>query len=205
MSLLQTGSQYLSAYGYYFLFLAAVLENVPFVGLFMPGEVIVVAAGFFAARGELRLLMVIVVAVVGGIMGNNFGYWLGYYGGRPLIERLAKRFHVDHGHLKYAEEYFENHGSKTVFFGRYMAGIKAFITALAGASRMDYGIFLSYSSLGIISWTLLAALLGYFFGEYFDLILSIFKAIGWGSLAVFSLIIVAVYWWRRKKRVAGNG
>lgn len=199
MSLLRTASVYLSAYGYYFLFIAVIVENIPFIGLFMPGEVIVVAAGFFAARGELQLLPVILISIIGGIIGNNIGYWLGHRGGRPLIERLTVRFHIDEGHIKFAEDYFDRHGSKTVFFGRYMAGLKAFITALAGAARMDYRVFLFYSTAGIISWTLLAALLGYFFGEYFDVILGVFKAIGWGSLAIFIIVIAFFFWWRRRK------
>lgn len=204
MPVLQTASGYLQAYGYYFLFLASVIENIPFAGLLMPGEVIVVAAGFFAARGDLKLFAVIIVASFGAEIGNNIGYYLGYRGGRPLVEHLSERFHIEEQHIKFAEGYFDRHGSKTVFFGRFMAGIKAFITALAGAAHMEYGIFLIYSTAGILSWTLLATLLGYFFGRYFDVVLAILKAIGWGSLAIFIIIIAAVYWWRRKAGEQGR-
>ncbi|HEX21189.1 MAG TPA: DedA family protein, partial [Actinobacteria bacterium] len=122
---------YLTIYGYYFLFLATVIESIPFIGLVFPGEVIVVAAGFFAAGSELSLLPVLVIASLGGIVGSNIGYALGFWGGRPLVDRWAHRFHVTDEHIRFAEDYFDNHGAKTVFFGRYMAGLKAFITVLA--------------------------------------------------------------------------
>jgi len=198
--MLDSVSTYLTLYGYYFLFFATLIESVPFIGLFFPGEVIVVAAGFFAARGDLALLPVLIVASVGGIVGSNIGYALGYWGGRPLIDRWAHRFNVTEEHIKFAEDYFERHGSKTVFFGRYVAGLKAFITALAGTTKMEYGIFFIYAAAGIISWTLLAGLLGFFFGQYIDVIVDIIKAIGWVSLVIMLLVFVIAYWWRRKKQ-----
>jgi len=199
--MVDTVVNYLTIYGYYFLFLATVIESVPFVGLVFPGEVIVVAAGFFAARRELSLLPVLLIASLGGIVGSNIGYALGFWGGRPLVERWAHRFHITEEHIKSAEKYFERQGAKTVFFGRYMAGIKAFITALAGAAKMEYGLFFVYSAAGVISWTILAGLLGFFFGQYFDIVIEIIKAVGWASLFIFILIIAIAYWWRRSRRV----
>lgn len=198
--LLDEVGKYLAAFGYYFLFLATAFENVPFVGLFLPGEVIVVAAAFFAARGELDISAVFGVAVLGGIVGNNVGYWLGRYGGRPFIERLAERFRFDRKHVVAAEEYFDGHGAKTVFIARYIAGLKAFVTALAGASHMNYAVFLSYSSAGIISWTFIAVVLGYFFGQYFNTVISILKTSGWVIPLIIILLLIVV-WLRRRRKI----
>ena len=196
-------SEYLVQYGYYFLFLTTALENIPFVGLFLPGEVIVVAAGFFAATGKLDITLVFLVAVFGGIVGNNIGYWLGRYGGRPLIERLADRFHIDRKHIKSAEDYFDSHGSKTVFIGRYIVGLKALVATLAGAAHMNYGVFLLYSTAGIISWTIIALILGFFFGEYFDVVLSTLKAIAW-VIPFLLVIILSALWIIRRRNKKNN-
>lgn len=199
--MLDTVANYLTIYGYYFIFLATLIESMPFIGLAFPGEVIVVAVGFFAARGELSFIPALIIAACGGIAGSNIGYALGFWGGRPLLDRWARRFHVTQEHIKFAEDYFERHGAKTVFFGRYMAGLKAFIIALAGAARMRYSLFFLYSTAGVISWTILAGLLGFFFGQYFDVVVEIVQAIGWGSLFIF-LFIIAIAYWRRRSRKA---
>jgi len=197
-------SEYFVRFGYVFLFLAAALENIPFVGLFLPGEVIVVAAGFFAATGEFDIVLVFLVATIGGIVGNNVGYWLGRYGGRPLIEGLADRLHIDKKHVKSAEDYFDSHGSKTVFIGRFIAGLKAFVTTLAGAAHMNYGVFLLYSTAGIISWTIIALILGFFFGQNLDAILSVLKTIGWFIPVLMFLAIIAL-WILRRRNKKNNG
>ncbi|MCK4267395.1 MAG: DedA family protein, partial [Actinomycetia bacterium] len=106
-------------YGYYFLFFATLLENVPFVGMFLPGEVIVLAAGFFAAQGQLDLAAVIVVACFGAMSGSGLSYFLGRQGGRQLIESIAVKFRVDPSKLDDADKYFDSHGALTVFIGRY--------------------------------------------------------------------------------------
>ncbi len=196
----EIASDYLIQYGYFFIFLATAMENIPFVGIFLPGEVVVVAAGFFAATGELDISLVFLVAAFGGIVGNNIGYWVGRYGGRPLIEGLADRFHIDSRHVKSAEAYFDSHGSKTVFIGRYMAGLKALVTTLAGAAHMNYGVFLLYSSAGIISWTIIALILGFFFGQYFDAVLSVLQTVGWVLPVLMIIILIAFLIIRRRNK-----
>ena len=183
---------YFTEYGYYFLFLATLLENIPIIGVLTPGEVVVVAAGFFAASGEFDIAAVIAVSVAGAAVGTNIGYFMGRHGGRPLIEKLSSAFHLDGDKVRQAEAYFDTKGPHTVFFGRYVAGAKAMVAALAGAAKMKYWLFSVYALLGIISWTLLASLLGYFFGSYWQQLIFYIKAFGW----LLFVVGVSILAWR---------
>ena len=185
-------------YGYYFLFFATALENIPVVGVFLPGEVVVVAAGFFAASGDFDLAAVIGVAGAGAMIGTVCSYALGYWGGRPMIEMVATKVRVDGDRLRDADVYFSTHGHITVFVGRYLTGIKAFIPALAGAHRMSFMKFLAFAALGIATWTVLAAVLGYFFGANWGVLIKIIKTAGWLVL-LLAVLAAAVIWYRRRR------
>lgn len=200
MQLLGVLFRFLAAYGYYFVFLASTLENFPVVGLAVPGEVIVVGAGVLAARDpSVSLVMVIVVASLGGIVGSFGGYVLGAVGGRSLIERLGARLGLDHERFEEAEKYFAAHGNKTVFLGRFAAGVKGFLPALAGASRMKFSAFAFWSVLGVVCWTVAAALLGYFFGESWPVLMRLVRGFGLGVLGIL-IIGIAIYIWFRRRR-----
>lgn len=197
MNLLETLLRFFAVYGYYFLFLATALENIPVVGIFLPGEVIVVAAGFFASSGEFDLTAVILVACSGALAGTVASYVLGYRGGRALIEIIAIRLKVDGDRLQDADRYFSTHGPVTVFIGRYLTGVKAFIPALAGAHKMEFGRFVAFATLGIASWTVLAGALGFFFGRNWVLLINIIKGAGWFILAVILLLIFIIRYRKR--------
>ncbi len=200
MAVLETLLGLFIAFGYLFLFAATALENIPVLGALMPGEVIVVAAGFAAARGDLDLTIVILVACTGAFVGSTISYIIGYRGGRPVIEKIASRLGVDSGKLDAADRYFSTHGPITVFVGRYMSGVKAFIPALAGAHRMHFGKFLVFSALGIITWTFIAAYLGFYFGENWEALISIFKAVGWVIPALIALVVITILLIGRRRR-----
>lgn len=199
MTILNMVLDFFVSYGYVFLFLATALENIPVIGAFLPGEVIVVAAGFFAAEGEFDVITVMFVAAGGAFIGTNFSYWLGYWGGRPVIERIAKKLHMDGEKVGNADHYFHTHGPVTVFVGRYMSGVKAFIPALAGAHRMPYGRFMFFSGLGIVSWTIIAALLGFYFGRNWDVLMKIVRTAGW-VIGLLVILLAAGVWYARKRR-----
>ncbi len=198
MDILQAILNLFVRYGYFFLFFATALENIPVVGIFLPGEAVVVAAGFFAAGGDFDLAAVIGVAAVGSLIGTICSYALGYWGGRPLLERVAAKARVDGDRLNDADEYFSTHGHITVFVGRYLTGIKAFIPALAGAHRMGFTRFLVFAALGIATWTVLAAVLGYFFGANWAALIRAIKMVGW--LILLLAVLAAAAWWLRRRR-----
>ncbi len=191
---------FLNLYGYYFLFFATLLENIPVVGMFLPGEIIVVAAGFAAASGEYNIVHVLIVAFFGSVMGTSISYFMGYKGGRKLIEVLATKLRVDGRRLDAADKYFTTHGHVTVFIGRYLTGVKAFVPALAGAHRMRFSRFIFFATIGVFSWTILAGLLGYFFGANWDALMTAVKTAGWILTLMFLAALVLFLVLRRRKK-----
>lgn len=197
-SLLEILRQYFQEYGYYLLFIILTMENTVALGLVVPGETVLLVASFLAAQGDLSLGGVILSASAGALVGNNLGYLLGRQGGRPLINRFGKYFFVSRERVEAAERYFDKHGHQAVFIGRFAAGIRVFVAALAGASRMHYSKFLAYTLASVLLWTTGVALVGYLFGRNLKLITQLVSGFGWAvAVAVILFIFWRLYrWWR---------
>jgi len=191
---------YFKAYGYYILFFALLLENVFFLGLIVPGETILLLGSFFASRGYFNIFYVIAVGIGSAILGNNIGYFIGLAKGRPFIEKFGGHFLISEKRIKEAEQYFDVHGGKTVFIGRFAPGIRVFIAPLAGASRMNYIKFFFYTLTAVVSWTILITMLGYFFGENWEIIIRSINRLGWGACALIIAFLILTYLYRQKRK-----
>lgn len=189
----------MSRYGYGLLFLLTALETSAFLGLLAPGESVVVVAGLFASRGPLNLTLVAVTAIVGAFVGDNAGYWLGRRFGTGLLERYGRYAFFDREMLERVRRYYEEHGGKTVFLGRFTSIIRSFGPFVAGSSRMRYGAFALWSAVGCTTWGLFYSLLGFFFGESWEVIE---KYMGRAGLIGFLLGAAALgtYLFLRKRR-----
>jgi membrane protein DedA with SNARE-associated domain len=154
----------LGHWGYLVLFLAAGLESAAFLGVFIPGESLVLVCGFLAAQGALDLDAVIVTVGLGATLGDSVGYELGRRLGRPWIERHGRRFGLSKDRLDRADAFFARHGGKSVFLGRFVGFARAVVPFLAGSSRMSYSRFLPYNALGAALWAICFVVLGYFAG-----------------------------------------
>lgn len=179
-------------YGYWITFLVLFLENIFFIGLILPGDSVLLLSGFLASFGHFSLAYLMIISATASILGNMAGYLIGYKGGRPLIERLILRFKPLEGKLQEAEEYFKKYGSSTVFFGRFVAGVRAFISPLAGASKMSYPSFIAYTISAALVWTSLVILLGYYFGENLDLLVKLVGGFGWLALMLIIILLTSV-------------
>lgn len=202
--LLEIISSFFGTYGYFVVFVGTFLENTLFAGLIVPGEVILLLGAFFASQGRFNIFYLGVVAFVGAFSAANIGYFVGRKGGRPFIERFGAKFFISKHRIEAAERYFDEHGAKTVFVSRFTAGIKNFVPALAGASRMNYGVFIGYLTLSLAVWITAMCALGYFFGSQWQLILGLVQAFAW--LILLLVVGVATFALYRKyggKRSAG--
>ncbi len=179
------------------------LENSAFIGLVMPGETVLLAASFFAARGDFNIVLVVIYGILGALIGNNIGYLLGLKGGRPFIEKFGHRFFVSETRIKAAEEYFDIHGGKTVFIGRFASGIRVFVSLLAGASYMNYGKFFIYTLFAVVVWTVAIGIVGYLFGQNWELLLKIIERIGWGTLAIIVVLVLGAYFYKKRRKDSG--
>ncbi|HEV2093570.1 MAG TPA: DedA family protein, partial [Rubrobacter sp.] len=124
-------------YGYLVIFLGAALDN---FGLPSSGDIVLFAGGFFANNGQAALPLVMLSGFAGALVSDNSVYWIGRIGGRPLISRILKvrilHFLINEKSLGKVERYFETHGGKTVFVGRFGPGLRSMTPLFAGVTRM---------------------------------------------------------------------
>jgi membrane protein DedA with SNARE-associated domain len=171
-------------YGLWVLFFVVMGES---MGVPMPGETVLVSAALYAgATHGLNLLHVIAVASAGAIIGDNIGYFIGHTIGLKLLTKYGRYIRLDEGRLKVGQYLFLKHGGKIVFFGRFVAFLRAFAAVLAGANRMNWPHFLLMNAAGGICWATLFGCGAYFFGE------RIRAVAGPLSLAFLLIALIAV-------------
>jgi membrane protein DedA with SNARE-associated domain len=151
-------------WSYLLLFLGATLESAAFLGLLVPGESLVLASGFLAARGVFAVDELIVVVALGAILGDSLGYELGRRLGRPWLLRAGRWVGLRAAHLDRSEAVFTRYGGPTVLFGRFIGVLRALAPFIAGAVRMPYRQFLLYNLLGGVLWAMGCVWLGYGLG-----------------------------------------
>jgi undecaprenyl-diphosphatase len=157
---------YLSApWGYLIVGAATFLENSVGAGVIVPGETIVILGGVYAGLGELSLPIVAAVAVIGAIVGDNVGYWIGRRYGRGFLERHGRKLFVTEERLEATERYYARHGGKTVFLGRFIPVVRSVGFIVAGVSKMPWKRFLAYDIAGATIWGIGHTLIGYALGE----------------------------------------
>ncbi|MCW3029323.1 MAG: DedA family protein [Solirubrobacterales bacterium] len=148
--------------GYPLLFLIVMGES---SGVPVPGETALITASILASRGKLQIELVIVLAAAAAIVGDNIGYVIGRKGGRWLLERPGRFYRQRRQVLETGEPFFERHGPKAVFFGRFVLGLRVWASWLAGATRMDWRSFVLWNALGGICWATVIGVLSYSLGH----------------------------------------
>lgn len=185
--------------GYPLIFLFVMLETgcgIPFA----PGELATLSGGIAAAEGKLELGWVIAVAAAGAIVGDNIGYGIGRAGGRRLLERPGWFANQRRQVLTIAEPFFERHGPKTVFIGRWMPFLRVYASWLAGASRMKWTTFMAWNAFGGIVWAASMGVLGYFGGAAAAKVIE--DSGKYGPLFVVAVAIVVFLMYRRQQHRA---
>jgi membrane-associated protein len=182
----------LLTHGYLVIIFGAALDN---FGLPASGDIVLFAGGLFANGGQLALPLVMLSGFVGAFISDNSVYWIGRIGGRPMIYRILKmrslHFLINERSLERAEHYFESHGGKTVFVGRFGPGLRSMTPLFAGVSRMKYFRFLPYNLSAAVVWAVAYSLVGYVFGQYWDELLAVAKSLGYGVIAIVALLLLA--------------
>jgi membrane protein DedA with SNARE-associated domain len=139
----------LGAYGYQAVFVLMLLESacIP-----IPSELTMVFGGFLVSRGDLSFFWVGMVGAVANLVGSWLAYWVGIWGGRPLVERWGRYILIRKHDLDRAEAWFRDHGEAAVFVSRLLPVIRTFISLPAGVARMPFGRFTVYTFLGCLPW-----------------------------------------------------
>lgn len=170
--------------GYWIILLISCLESVVVIGLFVPGTIFSIAIGFIASQGYLDIGDAIVFAAIGAIIGDISSFYLGKTRGRSFLKtsKVLKEAHLDMG-----EEFFNKHGNKSVFLGRFVGPLRPIVPFIAGMCKMRTRTFAILSIIGGFAWSTTYLLLGYFFGHAWKLIETWSTRIG-----IFTLLVVIV-------------
>jgi membrane protein DedA with SNARE-associated domain len=163
------------ASGYPILFLLVMAES---GGVPVPGETAVIAGGVLASRGKLQIELVIAIAALAAIVGDNIGYQIGRKGGRWLLERPGPFRRHRLKALEMGEPFFKSHGPKAVFFGRFILGLRTWASWLAGANHMRWRTFFLWNALGGICWATGVGLAAYFVGRSASNVIATFGIYG---------------------------
>jgi membrane protein DedA with SNARE-associated domain len=161
-------------------------------GLPLPGETALITGGVLASQGKLSVPLVIVVAAAGAIIGDNIGYFLGRQGARRLLVRPGWMEERRRALVTRGEAFFEAHGAKTVFFGRWLPFLRVTAAWLAGAHRMHWATFLVWNAAGGISWAISVGLLAYFTGH---VVLAVVNTAGYVAIGLVAIAVASVLLW----------
>jgi membrane-associated protein len=164
---------------YTILFLIIFCETGLVITPFLPGDSLLFAAGTFAARGDLNVLVLAVILCVAAIVGDTVNYWIGHYIGPKIFHKENVRL-LNKKHLERTHEFYEKYGGKTIIIARFIPIIRTFAPFVAGIGSMSYWRFITYNIMGGILWVAVCVFGGYFFGN-----LEIVKR-------NFSLVIIAI-------------
>lgn len=182
-------------YGYWAVAVVLLLENAGVPG---PGETILLLASFLAySEHELQLSWIIVVGTIAATLGDNLGFALGYYGGRPLLERYQSFFRIHQNTLAQGEHLFARFGAVTVFFARFIFGLRIVAGPLAGVLRMPWRKFLVFNILGAVIWVTTISTAGYLFGRHWERLQRDVSRFDLG-VAILVLVALALLWRRRR-------
>lgn len=194
-----TVAPYLDDYGYAAVALFVLLEN---VGLPVPGEAVLVTGAIFAATGRLDLTTLALVAFAAAVVGDNLGYALGRFGGRPLVLRLGRRLRVTEEHLDRIHGFFERQGAKVVVAARFLPVLRHLNGIAAGVSTMRWRTFLAANALGAAIWVAVWVTVGTQAGGHVVGVNQVLTRGGPILLALLLLVVLALVIRRRRTAMA---
>lgn len=199
-AIFQTLTLFFSRYGLWVIFFGVMLEN---AGLPVPGETVLLFAGFLAYRGEVHLWDAALIGIVAASTGDTLGYCLGRFAGKSFVEKYVRRFKFLSRHYDRAEAQFRRHGHWAVFVGRFITGLRVFAGPLAGMFRMPFLRFLFFDFTGAVLWGSTVVAVGFIFGGSWDDLVAFVGKFHQAVLIVLGAAALAgliVYWARRRRK-----
>ena len=168
------------------------------IGIPFPGEVFLLGAAAWAVARHHSIQLVVMFGFLGSTIGADIGYYLGFKGGRPFVERFGSAFRIRPDHIARAELFFARHGDKAVVAGRFILGVRTWGAMLAGMARMPFWRFQLFSAIGGLAWAAVIGTAGYLVGSNLDALESIIRGIGLAGVFVVALLAVILVLARRR-------
>jgi membrane protein DedA with SNARE-associated domain len=182
--------------GYPLIFVLIAIET---MGIPVPGETALITGGIVASRGRLDIEVVIALAAAAAILGDNVGFAIGRHLGRRVLVAPGPLLGHRQKVIEVAEPFFERHGPKAVFLGRWVAGLRITSAWMAGVTHMRWPVFVFWNALGGICWATSIALLAYFAGHSAERIIHVVGLAGAAAVVGGALLV----WWVLRRRRAG--
>jgi membrane-associated protein len=189
-------THFVAHYGLWVVFVVVFLEvaGLPFI----PGETALITAGALASQGHGSIVAIIGVAIAAAVLGALLGYAVGLRWGRELLGRWAWFERVTKKGVERSQEFFDRHGSKAVFLGRFVPVVRATLGWMAGIGAMRLRSFLLWNIAGAVAWGLLIGLLAYYLGQAVVDAIERDLGIGIAIIAAIALVLVGIHVWRRR-------
>src|SRR4051812_9831974 len=176
----------------------AFLETGAFIGFIAPGEFTVILGGVIAGEGTIAIVPLIGIVWICALAGDSTSFFIGHKVGRQFLLKHGPKFRITEDRFKQVEDYFDQHGGKTITIGRFLGFVRPLAPFIAGSSRMSYGRFLPYSIIGTGLWGTTFCLLGYIFWRSFD---KVSKIAGRATLALGIIAAIGVGIWYLRRRL----
>jgi len=159
---MQSITHFILAYGYVAVFLIILLED---FGIPVPGETALVAAGILAGTGHFNIVLILILAFLGAVIGDNIGYAIGHFGGRRLVLAYGKYVFIREKQIAAVERFFEKHGNGVIVISRFISGARQLNGIIAGIGRMHWLHFLTFNILGAALWVGAWGMAAYLLGK----------------------------------------
>jgi membrane protein DedA with SNARE-associated domain len=191
-------ADWLATWGYVGIFTFVFIGN---LGVPVPEETVMLAAGFLAGRDILDVRAVYGVVLLSAVTGDCCGFAIGRTGGQRLMARLAQNFEFARRRYDRLQMFFKTHGSKAVFMARFIAGVRFMAGPMAGAAGMPFFQFLGWNVLGAIVWCSLIVTIGYLLGdELYRVVRLAHLASRWTELIALMVVVAVFLIWLKERR-----
>jgi membrane-associated protein len=184
-------SPFVHHWGYLLIFLISIFEAFPIIGTFLPGHLTIIASGFFAKLGILKLRYVLPLAVLGAIIGDTIAYAIGRFYGHPFIKEHGRYFYLEKKRYNKLKRLIKDHTGKAIILGRYTPITRALTPFITGISEIPFYKFLTLDVIGSLSWAVPSILLGFIFGASYEAV-SVY--IDQFAAVVIVLLAIGIYY-----------
>jgi membrane protein DedA with SNARE-associated domain len=176
-------------------------------GVPVPGETVLILGAVYAGAGRLNIVLVALLGFLGAVIGDNIGFAVGHFGGRPLVERYGRYVLLTPERLDTATGFFERHGGKVITIARFVEGLRQANGIIAGISGLHWARFLAFNMLGAALWVAVWSSVGYFSGSHIDSIYA--SATRYDAYLAIVVGVLVLAWiarrlYRRRRRPASG-
>jgi membrane protein DedA with SNARE-associated domain len=189
----------LNSYGYLAVFGLVLLED---FGVPVPGETMLILGAVYAGAGKLNIVVVGLLGFCGAVVGDNIGFAIGHFGGRPLVERYGRYILLTPERIEKATGFFERHGGKIIVVARFIEGLRQANGIIAGISGLHWAKFVAFNALGAALWVGVWTTIGYVSGDNIDSIYNTATRYSTYFAIAFGVVVLALIgrWFVRRRR-----